>query len=389
MTTRPYLTLASIFGALFIGGSFVSTASAAAEGTPAFQDNLTRSVWIPYWKDAAGIAEIAPHLSELDSVSPFVFEVDAKGAVVDRAGLRSEPWDDFLDEAQDEGVDVYPTVSWFDGEDIHETLSTKSKRTRHISKLMSAVITKNKSVDGIEIDYEGKLAETNPHFVKFLTELNKKLSSKKKDLICTIEARTPKVDLYTAGAPQLSQPAVYANDYAAIGKICDQVRIMAYDQGRAVLSLNRQNAATGYYAPIADTAWVRKVMASTTPHIAPSKVVLGIPNYGRVYRIEPNGTYNQISSITYPNAIALAAKQGVVPTRGVSGELGFTYTGLTSGLPGNATPTGLVNRYYVTFSDGVSAGSATALARQYGLGGVALFKADGETDPSTWNRFLK
>jgi spore germination protein YaaH len=365
--------------------TFAIFAPAASAQTADF----TRSVWIPYWKEVDGIKEIEPHLEDLDNVSPFVFEVDAKGAIVDRGGLRTEPWKSLLESAEAEGVKVYPTVSWFDGQAIHDTLKTKSKRTKHINKLMSAVISKNKTVDGIEIDYEGKLAETNPHFSKFLSELNAKLNRKKKDLICTIEARTPLADRYSVVTPELAASVAYANDYAAISKACDVVRIMAYDQGRAVVSLNRANAGSGYYAPIADVAWVRKVMASTTPQIAPSKLVMGIPTYGRVYRIESDGTYRQISSITYPKAVALAKQQGATVTRGVSGELGFTYTGLTSGLPGNATPTGTVNRYYVTFSDAVAADSATSLAKQLGLSGVALFKADGETDPATWEKIFK
>ncbi len=378
MTKRTFTYIAA---SLFASAALTQTAAAQTA-------DLTRSVWIPYWKEAAGIAEIEPHLEELDSISPFVFEVDAKGAIVDRGGLRADPWKGLLEKAEAEGVKVYPTVSWFDGQAIHDTLRTKSKRTKHINKLMSAVISKNRSADGIEIDYEGKLAETNPHFSKFLAELNSKLDRKKKDLICTIEARTPLADRYSVVTPELAASVAYANDYAAISKACDEVRIMAYDQGRAVVSLNRQNAGSGYYAPIADVAWVRKVMASTTPQIAPSKLVMGIPTYGRVYRIEPSGSYSQISSITYPKAMELAQQQGAQVTRGVSGELGFTYTGLTSGLHGSATPTGTVNRYYVTFSDAVAAGSAVSLAKQLGLSGVALFKADGETDPATWDKFF-
>lgn len=359
------------------------TASAASS-------SFSRSAWIPYWKDDAGIAEIAPYLSELDSVSPFVFEVNAEGKVVDRAGLGSAPWADFLKEAERKRVDVYPTVSWFNGAAMQATLSDRKLRAAHVKDLMSSVISSNRSVDGIEIDYEAKLAETNPHFVSFLKELGKALHKKKKDLICTIEARTPKTDLYPAGSPLASVTPVYANDYDAIDRYCDQVRVMAYDQGRAVVSLNAQAAAAGaFYAPVADPAWVRKVVASTTTQIAPSKIVLGMPTYGRVYRLGAGGAYNQISAITYPKAIALAQQQRATVVRGRSGELGFVYTGLTSGLPGNAVPTGTVNTYYVTFPDGGSTATTVALARELGLGGVALFKADGETDPATWDRLFR
>ena len=255
MKLRSLTLIGTLAGAIALIGSLAPAASAATNG-------LTTSAWIPYWKDEAGIKEIEPYLKTLDNVSPFVFEVDGSGKVVDKSGLRSDPWKDFLRDADKKRVEVYPTVTWFNGTAIHATLSDKKKRAAHIKDLME-IVSKNKSVDGIEIDYEGKLAETNPHFSAFLKELGKKLHAKKKDLICTVEARTPKADLYGPNSVQANTTPVYANDYDAIDDACDEVRVMAYDQGRAVLTLNQKNAGT-LYAPIADPAWIRRVLASTT-----------------------------------------------------------------------------------------------------------------------------
>jgi spore germination protein len=377
MHLRSSLRL-TLFITLILASGFVAApASAASNG-------LTLNTWIPYWKDDAGIEEVTPYLTGLDSVSPFVFEVDADGDVLDKAGLGAQPWKEFLRVAEKKRVDVYPSISWFDGQAIHETLSSKKKRAAHIKDLMR-IVSKNKSIDGIEIDYESKLAETNPYFSTFLRELNKKLNTKKKDLLCTVEARTPKIDLYGPNSPQVTAPPVYANDYDVMNEVCDEVRVMAYDQGRAVVTLNKKNDA-GYYAPIADPAWIRKVLASTTPQIAPSKIVLGVPTYGRVFRIAPGtNSYEQINSITYARAQRLAQERNVPVVRSAAGELSFSYTGFVSGLTDAAVPAGgPLYTYYVTFSDAVSNGNSAALAREYGLRGVALFKADGETDPTTW-----
>ena len=381
MTYRSLLLISLLIP--LSGVSYLAGVTPAAAAT----DGLSRNAWVPYWKADGGIAEASRHLDGLTSVSPFSFEVTSDGTVVDRLGLDDDRWADFLEEAEDEGVAIYPSVSWFDGNAIDDVLSNSRSRRKHVDEIMRKVIRAHPEADGVEIDYEGKLAATKDDFSQFLSDLKKKLKAKKKKLICDVEARTPLDARYAVVTPQQAASVAYANDYKAIGSACDEVRVMAYDQGLADVKLVR--AGAGPYAPVSDVAWVAKVMASTTSDIAPGKVVMGIPTYGAVYRIDASGGYSKISSITYVDALKLAVKQGVAPTRNRSGELAFSYTGLTSGLPGNATPTGVVNRYFVTFSDSGSVAAHVALARRLGLGGVALFKMDGDTDPAALTAFLK
>ena len=52
----------------------------------------------------------------------------------------------------------------------------------------------------------------------------------------------------------------YSNDYKVIGKVCDQVRIMAYDQAGDDRQLVNQNTSNGdSYKPVADINWVEKI----------------------------------------------------------------------------------------------------------------------------------
>lgn len=364
----------------------VAVMGAAVPAQAATSSNFSRNAWIPYWKLEGGIKEASKNLDDLTSVSAFGYEVNASGKLTDKIDIDDDPWEEFMEEAQDEDVKVYATVTWFGGNAIHEHLSNTKKRKKHVDNVMR-IVKDHPDIDGIEIDYEGKLAETNPHFSKFLAELKSKLKSKKKKLICDIEARTPLVDRYGSSSAIPPGAGVYANDYKKIGEACDEVRIMAYDQGLADVTLVRSGSRP--YAPVSDPAWVAKVMKVAAAEIPAKKLVVGIPTYGRVWRIDANGGYTQISSITYPDAISLAKKQGVTPVRNRSGELSFSYRGLTSGLPGNATPTGVMNSYFVSFADAGSIATHVAAAKSAGYGGVALFKLDGATDPAFWTGFLK
>lgn len=360
----------------------LAAATAPITAAQAATRTMTTNAWIPYWKEDAGIAEARQNLSTLTSVSPFGFTVDSNGRVVDKMGITSDPWKTFIRDAEQRNVQLYPTVSWFDGAAIHATLSDSKKRQQHIDDIMSNVLGANSAFDGVEIDYEAKLSETNVYFSLFLLQLSLRLKAQKKLLVCDIEPRTPVQDRFSNPTTEtIKKATMYANNYALIGIACDEVRIMAYDQGLSDLTLLRSGSRP--YAPIADAAWVKKVIGQTTPPIPKDKLVLGIPTYGRVYRVDSLG-YNQIASVSYTAAMDLAKQQNVTPTRGRSGELGFSYQGLTSGLPGNATPTGVMNQYYVTFADAVSMNANRALAQQMGLKGVAYFKIDGDTDQAIW-----
>jgi len=183
------LYISIFFVCLLFGGS---ATSAATKTTP-----FTISGWIPYWKKTDGASSTISNIQYLNSISPFSYEVSSAGKIVDKIKIGEEPWVSLLAEAKKDGVTVYPTVSWFDREAIHTTLSDKTKRAKHITALMDLVGTSTASFDGIDIDYENKKAETRVHFSTFLKELSAKLHAKNKKLICTIESRTPLDSRYT------------------------------------------------------------------------------------------------------------------------------------------------------------------------------------------------
>ena len=222
ITTASYLNWLFLALIAVLGYLFAPSQAAAAEPKVAG--------WIPYWAAEAGIESAIENIDKLDTIHPFVYEVTANGTLVNKVDFDDSEWEDLFEAAEENDVEIIPTVAWFDGAAIHNTLSNKSKRKKHVAAIEKEF--DRYDFDGIDIDYEGKKADTIDDFSTFLKELNKALG--KGTLTCTVEARTPADSLYR----DVPKNIKYANDYDKMNEYCDRIEIMAYDQQRADLKLN-------------------------------------------------------------------------------------------------------------------------------------------------------
>ncbi len=361
------------------------------------------SGWIPYWAASKGVKDARSNLDALSAIQPFTYSVKKDGSVQDLGNMKKSTWKKLLAEAKKEGVRVTPTVMWSDTANIHRILSDSKLRAAHVASVAEAA----KAYDGIEIDYEGKKAETKPYFSLFLKELKAALGTK--FLSCTIEARTPPESLYTAVSVNLE----YANDYVEINKYCDRVIIMAYDQQRADIKLNAARAGQPYY-PVADIEWVRKVMQLTAKSIDKNKLVIGVATYGRESEVtvSPNWfqSYKQLWSVSDKYAEDTADDFDITPGRNAAGELSYTYLPKKSKIKipssvkvPNGTPQGMetaaralayanesgktLTFNLVWWSDADAIAKKLALAKELGLRGVSIFKIDGGEDKNIWKLF--
>lgn len=380
-----------------------ATACMYALPVHAADDDLEYSGWIPWWQADEGIESAADRLRDLSTIYPFVYEVAADGSLVAKSDLDDDEWEDLIEDAHDRDVEILPTVAWFDGAAIHAVLSDDDGREEHIEEIVEMV--EDGDFDGVNIDYESKLAETKEYFSEFLEELKDELG--RATLTCTIEARTPPSSVYRDVPANIER----ANDYDAMAEHCDSVEIMAYDQQRIDWRLN--DAKSGEpYIPVADVDWVEKVVVETLKDIPADQITLGVPTYGRHWTIQvaPNWykEYSSIGAVNVPDAEAIAEEHDVEPGRNRAGELSFTYFPETSvfrvlealPVPDDtpewnkaaaqallfATHTGMtVPVNVVWYSDAEAIEDKIDLAKEYALRGVALFKIDGEEDEDVWD----
>ncbi len=377
--------------------------------TPVFAQASTYkgevAAWIPWWTDTTGIKSATEHIDELDVVYPFIYEIDAAGEIIDKADISERQWTKFLRLASKERVDIIPTIAWFNGDQIHAVLSDKNDRRALVHAIEDLV--DDNDFDGINIDFEDKNSETIDYFSEFLRELNKALG--RNILTCAIEARTPPEDLYKT----VPNPLKYANDYEAIAEYCDRIEIMAYDQQRADLTLNNERKGLPYM-PVADNDWVEKVLELALEDFDEDQVLLGIPTYGRAWDItvasEWYKDYTRVAAVNAPRIQELSEKYDSPIGRTAGGEAVISYFPEDSvykvfnALPTpKGTPEGyeaaakalMVATYadvelpvrFITWNDAEAIETKLALAKKYGLRGVAIFKVDGEEDEDMWDLF--
>ena len=174
--------------------------------------DLQFSVWVPYWKKTAAVAETKTNLDKLNIIMPFSYEVKADGTIWDALKIKQEPWPSLMANAKAKNVKIIPSILWTNGEAMQKVFSTKKSRDAHIKQISDLV--KNNNFDGIDIDYEGKKVESFYTFGAFIRDLSISLHKDKKILSCTIEPRLPPSSRFL----KIPEEIQYANDYAKLNK---------------------------------------------------------------------------------------------------------------------------------------------------------------------------
>lgn len=366
------------------------------------------SGWIPYWRTATGTADVLPHLNTLTEVNPFVYTIKSDGTLLDNGKLDQEPWASFIAEAKRQKVRVIPTIMTSNGSLLHDILSNTKKRQAFATMIAKTV--KEKGYDGIDIDFEGKRAEDKQYFATFLKGLYAKMGNKW--VMCTIESRTP-LDSRYYGTVVPPDATVYANDFVAINKYCDRVRIMAYDQQGVDLKLTAKAASSSeLYAPLADPLWVEKVVNLAAKDIKRSKIMIGVPTYGYEYAVTAYANNEYMYDIMWAfnpgYGAQIATQYGVTPMRNATGEMFLTYISTSTAsttAPISSVPYGSMaaataaavsvsntatqNNSHQSFrmlewSDAQSIKVKIDLAKKLGVRGISIFKLDGGQDPNLW-----
>src|SRR5581483_195793 len=156
-----------------------------------------------------------------------------------------------------------------------------------------------KAFDGIDIDYEAVPAASRDDFTAFLTTLAEKLHAAGKLLSVTVHAKT-------SDRPTWAGPG--AEDWPAIGRVADTVKIMCYDY-------SWKGSPPG---PIAPLDWIDAVATYAQSAIPNDKIMIGLPWYGYNWSASSATT-----SVSYLSATQLAQVHDATIGRDANQEATF------------------------------------------------------------------
>lgn len=230
------------------------------------------SVSFPHWSSARGFTAAMSNRRLVNEVSPWMYGLDAAGRIVppaDAAGRKRLT--DSIARARDAGLRVVPTVAnvingkW-SYQPISAILANPERRQRHIDDIVALV--KDNGYSGIDIDYEELRAGDRAAFSAFIAELGDKMRAMRRTLAVAVFAKES-----DAGYDQRNR----AQDYQAIGRAADQVRVMGYD-------FTWPTSPPGANAPI---QWVSRTLSYAKANIPPAKISWGVSFGGYDWTRQP------------------------------------------------------------------------------------------------------
>ena len=327
--------------------------------------------WAPYWTLETTLPELATRVASMREVSPFWYGATGAETITIDPEASVEQTEDFLEIARDSNVAIIPSIrDLMPAGGMAAVLADPATRATHVDAIVE--FADDGDFDGIDLDYEqfafadGRETwqATRPNWVAFVTQLAERLHADDRTLTVSIPP------LYDAD--ETADAGFWVYDHGAIAEVVDRIRIMAYD------------FSVSAPGPIAPLAWVEQSIEGTKKAVTDdSKLVLGVPMYGYNWVVATQGTCPPTAEgrtgVTARSVDDLIARRGATPVRDeVSGEWTFTYE--LEVTDGATTCTQSREVHYV---DADGARARIDLAREAGLGGVALWALGYETD-GTW-----
>jgi spore germination protein len=298
------------------------------------------SVWVPPWNSGA-LTTVQANGGAIDESNPVWYSWNADGSIAKNWNAENATW-----RAAMNGSDLVPTIQnvvnkSFSASAVATMLASPTSREAHASSLASLAI--QNAFDGIDVDYERVPTASRADFTAFITTLSTKLHAAGKTLSVTVYPKTSDSQNWNGPGSQ---------DWAAIGRLADTVKIMGYDY-------HHSTSDAGTISPI---DWLDKVVTYATSVIPGSKVYVGLPWYGYDWV----GTTG--ATVSYDSAMQRAQTNGASVQRDADGEPNFAYAD-----------------HKVFFQDATSYARKIAMlkAKHSSIGGVAHWAA-GQEDPAIW-----
>lgn len=315
---------------------------------PAHASRPPRDVAGYYWVYDDGTKPFASFSGNTDAISmicPVWMELSGtNGDITFHEDTKVE------DYAREHGIRVLPLIQFFSSRTMHAVFTNIISRAR-LSRQIVEALDSCKYVQGINLDFEGMRAEDRYSYNNFLIEISTRL--KAKGYLCTI-------DVPAKSRENLTSSWNGWCDYAEIGRYCDIVMIMTYDE-------HEGSSGPG---PISSVQMCDRTLAYATSVMPKEKVYLGLPFYGYDW---PQKGKGGVTSPRYEKTMQQVKDKSILVNWDREAKCPwYTY----SDDNGNTRTC-----YY---EDARSIAAKLEIGRRHDVGGVCIWSLGGE-DPKIWD----
>lgn len=334
----------------------------AVDALPATEQKVIS--WIPYWDQEAAIRSFKENKDVLDFVSVFWYGIDSTGNIRTYSGVYEDPT--LINFAHQNNIKVLALVAnlpdhtesaeW-DPKRADKVIATERGRKKHIASLLELV--KEGNFDGIDIDYEALRRDQRENFSVFIEELSTALHNEGKILGVAIH---PKTGEYKPEEDNGS----HAQDLQRLAKSADQLYFMTY----------LEHGTFSQPGSIGSLPWIQQIIrfAVSDLHVPRKKIFLGIGSFGVQWKKEKDRYTGVHDDLTFGEIVSLVNEKRVPVMYDDTAKSAYI-TYIQDGA-----------KYIVWFENADTIKPKIALAKDYGLGGIAFWRLNSE-DPNVWELF--
>ena len=252
-----------------------------------------------------------------------------------------------VSEAHAQGLTVWATVNNFDSGEVDEeaVLTKRSVREKLITSLVQSA--ESVGIDGLNIDFESIPESLGRDYVEFMRELS--ISCRNAGIVLSADCYVP-----------YNYNAYY--DIEELGKYCDYVVIMCYDE---------HYSGSETAGSVSSITYVDRGIEEAAAVISNAQVIIALPFYTRVWITAADGSLRS-------EAMGIAAAQSWISQKGVNlswdEETGQNYGSIEDAD----------GRKEIWMEDAESLALKLQHVREAGMGGTAYWKL-GQEPAEIWN----
>lgn len=279
----------------------------------------------------------------ITSIATFSFQIDKQGNVTGAAPKEA------LNQSAKSGIKTLALVhNWagqgFSRETVHNVLTNPQAAQNAINNITGTIVAYG--YNGVNIDFENVAPADRDALTEFMAKLGSTLQEKNLLVTMSIPAKTE---------DNVHNSWSGAFDYAKLGKAVDQLMIMTYDE----------HWFGGSPGPVASVGWVENVIKYTVSQVPKEKVLMGIGVYGYVW---DTATGKTTRAIPTAGALAKIIQTGAAIKWDNIAKVPYYYYWQDG------------RKQVVWFESNESAAFKLNLVKDYGLGGIAVWRLGFEAD---------